>query len=220
MNQGELFMNNIKNIADILPEGLNESTIEAIFDMVDSTINEQVEEKIGLLEAKVNAYLRSKIDQLKDQAFTELSEESEVFRNARLFESVRTLMALELSDSDEEGALTELTSQHGELQEEFSVLDEQLDTLVSENEKLQGTIKVLGSKLSLTEQTVDELEGQKFQLLEEVENLEASKEEAFVSSEKAIVISTADREINEERVHSSNEFLTDEVMKFMPFSQS
>tara|TARA_R110000744_G_scaffold252514_2_gene368275 strand:- start:709 stop:1350 length:642 start_codon:yes stop_codon:yes gene_type:complete len=213
-------MNNIKNIADILPEGLNESTIEAIFDMVDSTINEQVEEKIGLLEAKVNAYLRSKIDQLKDQAFTELSEESEVFRNARLFESVRTLMALELSDSDEEGALTELTSQHGELQEEFSVLDEQLDTLVSENEKLQGTIKVLGSKLSLTEQTVDELEGQKFQLLEEVENLEASKEEAFVSSEKAIVISTADREINEERVHSSNEFLTDEVMKFMPFSQS
>ena len=220
MNQGELFMNNIKNIADILPEGLNESTIEAIFDMVDSTINEQVEEKIGLLEAKVNAYLRSKIDQLKDQALTELSEESEVFRNARLFESVRTLMALELSDSDEEGALTELTSQHGELQEEFSVLDEQLDTLVSENEKLQGTIKVLGSKLSLTEQTVDELEGQKFQLLEEVENLEASKEEAFVSSEKAIVISTADREINEERVHSSNEFLTDEVMKFMPFSQS
>ena len=67
-------MNDIKNIADILPEGLNESTVEAIFEMVDSTINEQVDEKIGLLEAKVSAYLRSKIDQLKDQALTELSE--------------------------------------------------------------------------------------------------------------------------------------------------
>ena len=211
-------MNDIKNIADILPEGLNESTVEAIFEMVDSTINEQVDEKIGLLEAKVSAYLRSKIDQLKDQALTELSEESGVFRNARLFESVRTLMALELSDSDEESALSEMTSQHGELQEEFSVLDEQLNSLVNENEKLQGTVKVLGSKLSLTEQTIDELEGQNVQLCEEVENLEASKEEAFVSSEKAIVVSQADREINEERVHSSNEFLTDEVMRFMPSS--
>ena len=219
MNLGELFMNDIKNIADILPEGLNESTVEAIFEMVDSTINEQVDEKIGLLEAKVGAYLRSKIDQLKDQALTELSEESEVFRNARLFESVRTLMALELSDSDEENALSEMTSQHGELQEEFDVLGEQLNALASENEKLHGTVKVLGGKLSLTEQTIDELEGQNVQLLEEVENLEASKEEAFVSSEKAIVISNADKEINEERVHSSNEFLTDEVMKFMPFSQ-
>ena len=213
-------MNDIKNIADILPEGLNESTVEAIFEMVDSTINEQVDEKIGLLEAKVGAYLRSKIDQLKDQALAELSEESEVFRNARLFESVRTLMALELSDSDEENALSEMTSQHGELQEEFDVLGEQLNALASENEKLHGTVKVLGGKLSLTEQTIDELEGQNVQLLEEVENLEASKEEAFVSSEKAIVISSADKEINEERVHSSNEFLTDEVMKFMPFSQS
>ena len=213
-------MNDIKNIADILPEGLNESTVEAIFEMVDSTINEQVDEKIGLLEAKVSAYLRSKIDQLKDQALTELSEESGVFRNARLFESVRTLMALELSDSDEESALSEMTSQHGELQEEFDVLGEQLNSLVNENEKLQGTVKVLGSKLSLTEQTIDELEGQNVQLCEEVENLEASKEEAFVSSEKAIVVSQADREINEERVHSSNEFLTDEVMRFMPSSQS
>ena len=211
-------MNDIKNIADILPEGLSESTVEAIFEMVDSTINEQVDEKIGLLEAKVGAYLRSKIDQIKDQALTELSEESEVFRNARLFESVRTLMALELSDRDEESALSEITSQHGELQEEFDVLGEQLNALVNENEKLQGTVKVLGSKLSLTEQTIDELEGQNVQLFEEVENLEASKEEAFVSSEKAIVVSQADREINEERIHSSNEFLTDEVMRFMPSS--
>lgn len=213
-------MNDVKNIADILPEGLSQSTVEAIFEMVDSTINEQVDEKIGLLEAKVNAYLRNKIDQLKDQALTELSEESEVYRNARLFESVRTLMALELNDSDEEGAISELTSQHGELQEEFNVLDEQLNSLVGENEKLQGTIKVLGGKLSLRDQTIYELEGQNSQLFEEVENLEASKEEAFVSSEKAIVISHADREINEEKVHSRNEFLTEEVMKFMPFPQS
>ena len=212
-------MSNIKNIADILPEGLDESTVEAIFGLVDSTINEQVEEKIGLLEAKVNAYLRTKVDQLKEQALTELSEESEVFRNARLFESVRTLMALELNSDDEEGALSEMTSQHGELQEEFDVLTEQVNALVRENEKLQNTVKVLDSKVSITENTVEELEGQKAQLLEEVENLEAASDEKFNSSERAVVVSRADQEINEEkRTSFDNEFLNDEVMKFMPFS--
>jgi len=209
-------MKNIKNIVDILPEGLSESTIESIFELVDSTINEQVQEKITLLEAKVNAYLRTKIDQLKEQALTELSEENDVFRNAKLFEAVRTLMALELNNPDEENALSEMTSQHGELQEEFDVLTEQINHLVVENEKLQNTVKVFDDKLYLQEQTVDELESDKKQLLEEVENLEASKEEAFVSSEKAVIISEADKEINEERTYS-NEFLTDEVMKFMPF---
>jgi chromosome segregation ATPase len=209
-------MKNIKNIVDILPEGLSESTIESIFELVDSTINEQVQEKITLLEAKVNAYLRTKVDQLKEQALTELSEENDVFRNAKLFEAVRTLMALELNNSDEENALSEMTSQHGELQEEFDVLTEQINHLVVENEKLQNTVKVFDNKLSLQEQMVDELESNKKQLLEEVENLEASKEEAFVSSEKAVIISEADKEVNEERTYK-NEFLTDEVMKFMPF---
>ena len=214
-------MSKIKNIADILPEGLDESTVEAIFGLVDSTINEQVDEKIGLLEAKVNAYLRTKVDQLKEQALTELSEESEVFRNARLFESVRTLMALELNSDDEEGALSEMTNQHGELQEEFGVLTEQVNALVRENEKLQTTVKVLDSKVSITENSVEELEGQKAQLLEEVENLEAASDEKFNSSERAVVVSRADQEINEnERTQFSNEFLNDEVMKFMPFSQS
>lgn len=213
-------MNKLSNIAEILPDGLDESTVEAIFQLVDSTINEQVSEKIGLLEAKVNAYLRTKIDQIKEQALTELSEENEVFRNARLFESVRTLMSLELNGNDEENAISEMTNQNIELQEEFEVLTEQVNALVSENEKLQNTVKVLHSKVSQTERLLEESEGNNAQLLEEVENLQASFDEAFSSSEQAVVISKADDEINEERTYNkNNEFLTDEVMKFMPFSQ-
>jgi len=212
-------MSNIKTIAEILPEGLDESTVEEIFKLVDSTINEQVEEKVSLLEAKVNGYLRTKIDQLKEQALTELSEEDEVFRNARLFESVRTLMSLELSDKDEENALSEMTDNQVELQEEFDVLVDQVNRLVEENEKLQGTLKVLDNKASLFESHISDLESVNTQLVEEVEDLEASKDEAFVSSEKAVIISNADREINEERT-GGNQFLTDEVMRFMPFSNS
>ena len=131
-------MSNIQNIADILPEGLDESTVEQIFQLVDSTINEQVAEKIGLLEARVTAYIRTKIDDLKEQALTELSEESEVYRNARLFESVRTLMSLELNTDDQDNALSEMTSQYGELQEEFDVLNNQLASLVEENQNLEN----------------------------------------------------------------------------------
>ena len=211
-------MSNLKNIADILPEGLDESTVQAVFELVDSTINEQVAEKVGLLEAKVNAYLRTKVDRLKEQALAELSEENEVFRNARLFESVRTLMALELNGADEDNALSEMTSQYGELQEEFDVLTDHVNALVVENEKLQGTIKVLNDKVSISEGAVEQLEGHKAQLLEEVENLVAARDEAFASSEQAVVVSQADVEINEWKTQTGNEFLTDEVMKFMPFS--
>jgi chromosome segregation ATPase len=210
-------MSNLKNIADILPEGLDESTVQVVFELVDSTINEQVAEKVGLLEAKVNAYLRTKVDRLKEQALAELSEENEVFRNARLFESVRTLMALELNGADEDNALSEMTSQYGELQEEFDVLTDQVNALVVENEKLQGTIKVLNDKVSISEGAVEQLEGHKAQLLEEVENLVAARDEAFASSEQAVVVSQADVEINESKTQTGNEFLTDEVMKFMPF---
>ena len=211
-------MSNIKKIADLLPEGLDESTVESIFKLVDSTINEQVQSQVRLLESKVTAYLRTKVDDLKQHALTELSEESEVFRNARLFESVRSLMTLELSDADEENAVNDITSQYGELQEEFDVLSEQINLVVDENEKLESTVKVLSDKVSLTESQLYETEENNQHLQEEVANLEASKEEAFVSSEKAIVISKSEQEITEERIRPENQFLTDEVMKYMPFS--
>ena len=213
-------MSNLENIADILPDGLTESTVEQIFQLVDSTINEQVEKQIGLLEAKVNAFLRTKIDQIKEQALVELAEENQTFRNAQLFESVRALMALELNDGDQQNALSEISDQNQELQEEFDLLTGQLNQVIEENEKLQSTVKVLSGKVSLTESAVDELEGQKAQLLEEVENLVAERDEAFASSEQAVVVSQADREINEERTQNfDNEFLNDEVMRYMPFSQ-
>ena len=210
-------MNNSDTLAGVLPDGISESTINSIFEMVDSLVEEQVQEKVTLLEAKVNAYLRQKIDRLKEQALTELSEESEVFRNARLFESVRSLMALELNANDESSAVSQVVGESAELQEELEVLTEQLQLVLSENEKLENTIRVLGGKIQLAEEKVSEMEERESQLLAEVENLEAIKEDTFHSSEKAIMISESEKEIAPERTHF-NEFLTDEVMKFMPFN--
>lgn len=209
-------MNNSDNLAEILPDNLSESTMEAIMNMVDSAINEQVSSRVSILEAKVNAFLRQKVDRLKDQAMAELSEENETFRNARLFESVRTLMSLELGSDDEESVINQVVSESSELQEEFDVLSEQIQNLVLENDKLQNTIHVLNQKLVLTEESLEDVEAEKSQLLEEVENLSVINEESFRSSEKAVMISESEKEIAPERTHF-NEFLNDEVMKFMPF---
>lgn len=213
-------MTDLNKISEILPEGLTEEAVEQIFGLVDNTINEQVEKQIRMLEAKVNAYLRTKVDQLKDQALMELSEENEMYRNARLFESVRSLMAFELNDQDEDNALSDVSKQHAELQEEFELLTGQLEEVLNENQNLENTVRALSGKVSITEGKVAELEGDKAQLLSEVENLEASLEEGFTSSEKAVVVSKADLEVAEPRTpKTDNEFITEEALKYMPFSQ-
>lgn len=208
----------LTNIAEVLPEGLDESTVEKIFTLVDSIINEQVEAKVEILEAKVNAFLRTKIDQLKEHAISELTEEHEMFRNAKLFESVRTLMTLELNDQDESSLIGEMKSQSDELEEEVTVLSEQINRLVLENEKLQNTIKVLDSKVNLSEQKTRKLEKDKMKLVEEVRNLEASQDDVFQSSEKAILISESEKPVSV-REQVGNPFLSPEAMKLMPFSR-
>lgn len=208
----------LTNIAEVLPEGLDESTVEKIFTLVDSIINEQVETKVEILEAKVNAFLRTKIDQLKEHAISELTEEHEMFRNAKLFESVRTLMTLELNDQDESSLIGEMKSQSDELEEEVTVLSEQINRLVLENEKLQNTIKVLDSKVNLSEQKTRKLEKDKMKLVEEVRNLEASQDDVFQSSEKAILISESEKPVSV-REQVGNPFLSPEAMKLMPFSR-
>lgn len=210
--------NKLTNIVDLLPEGLDESTVEKIFKLVDSTINQQVEERVTLLEAKVNAFLRTKIDQLKEQAITELTEESEVFRNAKLFESVRTLMSLELSTKDETNMVSEMKDQHSEMEQEVNVLTEQLNKVILENEKLQNTIKILNNKVHLSESKTKTLEKGKIRLEEKVQNLQAAIDEPFASSEKAIMISEANRPV-ENKNEFLNQFLSPEAMKLMPFSR-
>ena len=94
-------MTEIKSIAELLPEGLSEETVTQIAELVDSVIKEEVNERVKLLEAKVKGFLRMEIQSIKEHALKELQEESEVYRNAQLFESIKSLMALELSEKDE-----------------------------------------------------------------------------------------------------------------------
>ena len=198
-------------IAELLPEGLSEAAITEIAALVNTVISEQVETKIIQLEAKVKGFMRSRVDELKDQAIRELHEEDDVVRNASLFESVKTLMALEMKKDDEENVISDLVHEQKEFEAEVEVLTEELRKSFEENEKLNTSVNALSTK-------VDKLTEDKATLLEAVDVLEESKEKPFKSSEKAVII-TEDvdkREAPKRVAQELNDLLTPEVMKFMP----
>jgi len=198
-------------IAELLPEDLSEAAISEIAALVNTVISEQVADKIRELESKVKGFMRARVDELKEQALRELEEENETMRNASLFESVKTLMALELNKNDKSNAISDLVEEQKEFEEEVTILTDELRKSFEENEKIHTSLYALSQK-------VDKLEEDKATLLEAVTILEESKDEPFKSSEKALII-TEDvdkREANKPDAQAVNDLLTPEVMKFMP----
>jgi len=209
-------MSKFDGISELLPEGLTEDTVAEIATLVSEVIAEEVEEKVKDLENKVHGFLRMKIDEVKDHAIKELDYENETFKNAKIFESLKSLMALELNSADEDNAVTQTKKEFDEIQEENDVLIRELNGALTECSKLENTLKVLSEK-------IDILEGSNRELQEEVIYLEESAKLPFESNEKAVVISEhVDREVTPRTVepHVGNEFLNEEMMAFMPFKKN
>ena len=200
--------NKFDNITELLPEGLTEATVSQIAELVDSVISEQVEEKVKELEAKVQGFLRLRVDEVKDHAMKELELENDTYKNAKLFESIKTLMAIELGSNDEDSAVGKISGENVQLEEEVDVLTEELKAALTENSNLETTIYALSGKIDNLEETERKLQGK-------VEYLEEAKEKPFKSSEKAVVISENN---DEPRRISENEFLSEDIMKYMPFN--
>ena len=197
-------------IAELLPESLSEAAVSEIANLVNTVITEQVEDKTRVLEAKIKGFMRLRVDELKEQAMKELREDESFIRNAELFESVKTVMALELSKDDEESAISELVQEQEEYEVEVEVLTEELKKSFEETDKAHSQIKALAAK-------VTKLEEDKVTLLEAVDVLEESDEKPFKSSERAVIITeNVDAKPEKSRSTVNNDFLTPEVMKFMP----
>ena len=197
-------------IAELLPEGLTEAAVSEIAHLVNSVISEQVEEKTRQLEVKVKGFMRLRVDELKEQALKELREDEDFIRNASLFESIKTLMALELSKDDEDSAISDLVQEQQEFETEIDVLTEELRKSFDETAKVEAQLKALSQK-------VVKLEEDKTTLLEAVDTLEDTKDLPFKSSEKAVIITEdVDRSPEKSNEILDNDFLTPEVMKFMP----
>ena len=210
-------MSKFENIASLLPDGLTEETVEEIATLVSEVISEEVEGKLQDLESKVHGFLRMKIDEVKTHAIKELEQENEVYKNARIFESLKALMALELNNDDEDTAITQTKKEFDEIQEENEVLVRELNATLTESSKLENTLRVLSEK-------IDNLQEEKLDLQEAVVSLEESAKLPFISNERAVVISEqVDVDVPDVAQSAveprSNEFLNEEMMAFMPFKK-
>ena len=209
-------MKKIKKIADLLPDGLSEEALTQVADLVESTIQEEVDKRFETLNSKVFAFLRMRVDEVKDHAMKELSEESELYRNAKLMEGLRSYMALELNRDDIDVALTSVQKEKTDLHEENEVLAEELKKSLAENTKLTRTSNILEGKVKSVQEDIAKLAKEKRGLTSDLKVLEESK---FESSEKAKIItneSHPNSQSGESKVGDDNQFLTEQVMALMP----
>ena len=214
-------MEQMNDIAQLLPEGLSENAVNEIAKLVDQTISEQVEQAVKSLESKVVAFIRTNVEDLKEQAVRELELENDTFRNAQLFESMKSLMAVELKEEDEVNALTSIVCENQNLEEESNFLTSEVDKYMKENMRLESVIEVQSGKIDKLAEREHKVLEQAHALKEATERLEESGPKPFKSSEQAQVVSDNRDERNQvaSKRTNLNEFLNEAAMKLMPISK-
>ena len=214
-------MEQMNDIAQLLPEGLSENAVNEIAKLVDQTISEQVEQAVKSLESKVVAFIRTNVEDLKEQAVRELELENDTFRNAQLFESMKSLMAVELKEEDEVNALTSIVCENQNLEEESNFLTSEVDKYMKENMRLESVIEVQSGKIDKLAEREHKVLEQAHALKEATERLEESGPKPFKSSEQAQVVSDNRDERNQvaSKRTDLNEFLNEAAMKLMPISK-
>ena len=205
----------MKKIAELLPEGLTEETLDQIASLVDETIDTQVTEQVKAMNAKVSAFLRLKMDAIKEQALKELEAENEDYRKAKLFEEVKTVLAMDITQKDADSEVTALVTQNKELTEEVELLAEELSNALEKNSELYEASTSLAKRVKIVESALEDVNSEKEMLEEAVKEAEDKVEEPFHSSEQALVI-TENSDKQEERQLIENDFLSTEVMRLMP----
>lgn len=165
----------IDKIVDKLPEGLTESGIEEVASLIDEVVEERVAEEVTLLEAKVKAFLRTKLDELKETARRELEADDDLARSHKVYEAIKTIIAAELDSKDVDSAVKAYEVENNKLQSEVALVQNKLEDSLKNISILESKLDYQDSELSqLSEALVDEKE---------------KAEIPFKSSESAVMIS-------------------------------
>jgi len=214
-------MEQMNDIAQLLPEGLSDDAVNEIAKLVDQTISEQVEQAVKNLESQVVAFVRTNVEELKEQAIRELELENDTFRNAQLFESMKSLMAVELKDEDEAIALTSIVCENKNLEEESHFLTSEIDKYMKETTRLESIIEAQSGKIDKLANREQKVLEQAIPLKEATHRLEESGPKPFKSSEQAQLVSENRDERNQVANQRTvlNEFLSEAAMNLMPTSK-
>ncbi len=202
----------IDSVAQYLPEGLDEDTLQKVSELVAVIIEQRVEERVGDLTTKVQSFIRGNIEKLKEQALKELELENETFRNAQMFESVRSMFAIENTNQDEMNGMEALATL-GEQQEEKNVaLLRQVDKLLRENVSLKRKSKVSEDKNQKLEESLQSVKTQIMDLKESSSADRQLSDKALVISNETFKVKEASDKLNENHAVHSNQWINQGVL--------
>ena len=203
----------LDSIAEYLPEGLDESTLAKVSELVAVIIDQRVEEEVNDLSTKVQSFIRGNIEKLKEQAIKELELENETFRNAQMFETVRSMFALENTNQDEINGLDALASLGEQQEEKNEALLRQVDKLLKENVNLKRQSKVSNDKNQKLEESLEVVKQEMVNLQESTKAERKLSETALVISEDNFEVEEADEKLNENHAVHGNEWINQGVLE-------
>ena len=203
----------LDSVAEYLPEGLDESTLEKVSELVAVIIQQRVEEQVSDLSTKVQSFIRGNIEKLKEQALKELELENETFRNAQMFETVRSMFALENTNQDEMNGMEVLASLGEQQEEKNQALLRQVDKLLKENVNLKRQAKVASDKNQKLEEALQTVHNEMENLQESANAERKLSDSALVISEDNFKVKEADEKLNENHANHGNEWINQGVLE-------
>ena len=206
----------VKDIADLLPEGMSEELISEIAKVMQDIISERLDEEMDVLTNKVHAFLRHQMDTIQEAALDELSESHEIYRDAQALKDIKSVLAFEIDREDIDHVADQISENVSKVNHNNELLVNELADSLKENTRLERVINNLEDKMSILYENVEQLQESKTNLEEELGS-------NFESTERAIVITeNVDEPVKDEGpVYSlGNPFLTEEVMAYMPNSKN
>ena len=144
--------NKMQSIADILPENLSEETVNKVAELVNEAIQDEVARQVDALSTKFHGLLRLKIDEMKEHARAELEAEDPEFRNHEIMESIKGMLALEVAPEHVDTIVETQLNEAAEAVADSKAVESELDSLLTENETLKRTLKLVESKLHQLDQ--------------------------------------------------------------------
>jgi len=203
----------LDSVAQYLPEGLDEQTLDKVSELVAVTVQQRVQEQVEDLSMKVQSFIRGNIEKLKEQALKELELENETFRNAQMFETVRSMFVLENTSQDEVNGMNALASLGEQQEEKNEALLRQVNKLLKENVSLKRKAKVSNDKSTMLEEALVTVK-------QEVETISEDSAAERKLSDSALVISgdnfdvkSTDEQLNENHAVNSNEWINQGVLE-------
>jgi len=203
--------NILTSISDLLPEGLDESTLGQIANLVARKIEEEVKLQISDLTTKVTSFIRGNIEKLKEQAVKELELENETFRNSKLFETVRSMFSIETTNEDHLNGISNLASISESQDKKIDVLVGEVDKLLKENVQLKKVNRVLGGKNEKLEESVASLK-ENFKLASGKTQTKHMSDSAIIVSEQNFKLKDREEKQEKKANVNGNEWLNENII--------